>query len=402
MLSQTQYFLYVTMLSGAVCSTLFTETARGADQYRVYVGTYTRGSDSKGIYQLLLDSETGKLTHVDATENVVNPSFLAIHPNQKFLYAVNEINDFPHGIVDFPNLPSGAVSAFSIDSDSGKLTFLNQIASEGGSPCYLVVDRTGTTVLVANYSNGRICSFSIKKDGAIDDCKSVIQHSGSSINPQRQQSPHAHSINLDPENKYAVAADLGIDKLLVYIFDPKQGVLSPNSNGSHEIKMAPGAGPRHFAFHPSGKWGYVINELNLTVTAMNYNQKTGELEIIQNISTVPAGTRRKGNSTAQVLVHPSGKFLYGSNRGPNTIVMYRIDQTTGKLTLLGYQPTGGAIPRNFNIDPSGKFLLAANQDSNNVVVFKIDQKTGLLIPTGHEITVPKPVCIQFLPVSSTR
>lgn len=390
--SLTQTFLCVALVSGALCSTLLTESARGADPLRVYVGTYTRGSDSKGIYQLLLDSETGKLTHVDVTENTVNPSFLAIHPNQKFLYAVNEINDFQ-------GKPAGAVSAFAIDSASGKLTFLNQQSSLGGSPCHLVVDETGNYVLVANYSGGNICSLPVQKDGSLQPSTAFVQHTGSSVNPARQKAPHAHSINLDLKNRHAVVADLGIDELRVYDFDAQDGSLKPNAVPG--IKMAPGAGPRHFAFHPSGKWGYVINELNLTVTGMDYNPQTGVFEIIQNISTVPTGTKRKGNSTAQVLVHPSGKFLYGSNRGPNTIAMYRIDQTTGQLTSLGYQPTGGAIPRNFNIDPSGKFLLAANQDSNNVVVFKIDQKTGLLKPTGHEIAVPKPVCIQFLPVSST-
>ncbi|QDT28090.1 lactonase family protein [Gimesia panareensis] len=392
MLSPTQYFLCFALLTGAVCSTLFTESARGADQYRVYVGTYTRGSDSKGIYQLLLDGETGKLTHVDVTGNTVNPSFLAIHPNQKYLYAVNEINDFQ-------GKPAGAVSAFAIDSASGKLTFLNQQSSLGGSPCHLVVDEKGKYVLVANYSGGNICSLPIEKSGSLGLSAAFVQHTGSSVNPARQKAPHAHSINLDLKNRHAVVADLGIDELRVYDFSATDGSLKPNAVPG--IKMAPGAGPRHFAFHPSGKWGYVINELNLTVTAMDYNQKNGVFEIIQNISTVPEGTGRKGNSTAQVLVHPSGKFLYGSNRGPNTIAMYRIDQKTGKLTSLGYQPTGGAIPRNFNIDPSGTFLLAANQDSNNVVVFRIDQETGLLKPTGHEIDVPKPVCIQFLPITST-
>lgn len=392
MLAPTQYFLCFALFSGAVCSTLLTQSASGAEQYRVYVGTYTRGSDSKGIYQLLLDGKTGKLTHVDVTKNVVNPSFLAIHPNQKNLYAVNEINDFEGG-----NL--GTVSAFSIDPDSGKLTFLNQRSSYGGSPCHLVVDKTGKALLVANYSSGSICSLIIQEDGSLNGVSSTGRHFGSSVNPKRQQLPHAHSINLDPNNKYAVVADLGIDELRVYLFDSKECSLTPIAIPG--TKMAPGAGPRHFTFHPSRKWGYVINELNLTVTAMNYNQKTGVFEILQNISTVPEGTKRKGNSTAQVLVHPSGKFLYGSNRGPNTIAMYGIDQKTGELTSLGYQPTGGAIPRNFNIDPSGKFLLAANQDSNNVVVFKINQKTGVLEPTGHEIDVPKPVCIQFLPIGGT-
>ncbi|WP_417395511.1 lactonase family protein [Gimesia chilikensis] len=392
MLAPTQYFLCFALFSGSVCSTLLTQTASGAEQYRVYVGTYTRGSDSKGIYQLLLDGKTGKLTHVDVTENSVNPSFLAISPDQKYLYAVNEINDFE-------GQKAGAVSAYAIAADSGKLTFLNQHSSRGGSPCHLVVDATGKFVLVANYSGGNICTLPIQKDGSLGPSSAFVQHTGSSVNAARQKAPHAHSINLDPENRHAVVADLGIDELRVYDFSAADGSLTPNAVPG--IKMAPGAGPRHFAFHPSGKWGYVINELNLTVTAMKYNQKTGVFEILQNITTVPEGTKRKGNSTAQVLVHPSGKFLYGSNRGPNTIAMYGIDQKTGELTSLGYQPTGGAIPRNFNIDPSGKFLLAANQDSNNVVVFKIDRKTGVLEPTGHEIDVPKPVCIQFLPISGT-
>lgn len=392
MLAPTQYFLCFALFSGAVCSTLLTQSASGAEQYRVYVGTYTRGSDSKGIYQLLLDGKTGKLTHVDVTENSVNPSFLAISPDQKYLYAVNEINDFE-------GQKAGAVSAYSIAADSGKLTFLNQHSSRGGSPCHLVVDATGKFVLVANYSGGNLCTLPIQKDGSLGPSSAFVQHTGSSVNAARQKAPHAHSINLDPKNRHAVVADLGIDELRVYDFSAADGSLTPNAVPG--IKMAPGAGPRHFAFHPSGKWGYVINELNLTVTAMKYNQKTGVFEILQNITTVPEGTKRKGNSTAQVLVHPSGKFLYGSNRGPNTIAMYGIDQKTGELTSLGYQPTGGAIPRNFNIDPSGKFLLAANQDSNNVVVFKINQKTGVLEPTGHEIDVPKPVCIQFLPISGT-
>ena len=393
MFTHSPLFLCATLFSGAICSLFFTDPVIGADQYRVYVGTYTRGSDSQGIYQLLLDGKTGQLTHVDTTENVVNPSFLAIHPTQKYLYAVNEINDFQ-------GQKAGTVSAFAIDASSGKLKFLNQQTSRGGAPCHLVVDQTGKFVLVANYSGGNLCSLPIQSDGSLQPATAFVQHTGSSVNPARQTAPHAHSINLDLKNRHAIVADLGIDELRVYEFSPENGSLEPNKVPG--IKMAPGAGPRHFAFHPSGKWGYVINELNLTVTAMDYHEKNGIFEIIQNISTVPDGTGRKGNSTAQVLVHPSGKFLYGSNRGPNTIAIFQVDQKNGKLKSLGYQPTGGKIPRNFNIDPSGNYLLAANQDSNNVVVFKINQETGLLQPTGYEIDVPKPVCIQFLPVPTTR
>lgn len=373
-------------------SLLLPTHASAADQYWVYVGTYTRGSDSQGIYQLLLDAKTGKLTHVNTTKNVINPSFLTIHPNQKTLFAVNEIGDFQ-------GQKAGAISAFSIDPDTGTLSLLNQQSTKGGAPCHLVVDATGKYVLVANYSGGNICSLPILKDGKLQESISFVQHTGSSINPARQKAPHAHSINLDPQNQHAIVADLGIDELKVYQFNSEDGSLKPNSPLG--IKITPGAGPRHFAFHPTGKWGYVINELNRTITVLDYDAPNGSFKEIQTITTVPEGTPAKGNSTAEVQVHPSGKFLYGSNRGPNTLAMYRINEETGKLTSLGFQSTGGKIPRNFKMDPTGNFLLAANQDSNNVVVFKINQETGILEPTGQEIQVPKPVCIKFLPVPDT-
>lgn len=363
-----------------------------ADEAWVYVGTYTRGSDSQGIYQLLMDSQTGKLTHLATTKNVDNPSFLAIHPDQKTLFAVNEIGDFQ-------GRKAGAVSAFAIDAKTGALKFLNQQSSRGAAPCHLVVDATGKYVLVANYTGGNICSLPILKSGKLKESASFVQHTGSSVNPARQKAPHAHSINLDKQNQHAIVADLGIDQLLVYQFNSEDGSLKPNTIPG--MKLPPGAGPRHFTFHPTGKWGYVINELNRTITAMDYDAKHGSFQVIQTISTVPEGTSAKGNSTAEVQVHPSGKFLYGSNRGPNTLAMYRIDPLTGKLTSLGFQSTGGAIPRNFKIDPTGKFLLAANQETNNIVVFKINQQTGLLEETGHEIQVPKPVCIKFLPLTAT-
>tara|TARA_R110002111_G_scaffold262875_1_gene342492 strand:- start:35323 stop:36504 length:1182 start_codon:yes stop_codon:yes gene_type:complete len=380
-------FMLSTLLSG-----LHTNSVSAADQFRVYVGTYTRGSDSKGIYQLLLDCETGKLSHAGTTEGVENPSFLAVHPNHKYLYAVNEIGDYQ-------GTKSGAISSFAIDAETGGLRFLNQQSSRGADPCHLVVDATGKFVLVANYSGGSICSLPIRKNGKLKESASFIQHTGSSVNSARQTAPHAHSINLDKQNQHAIVADLGLDQLLVYRFTPSDGSLQPNSIPG--IKLPPGAGPRHFTFHPTGKWAYVINELNLTITAMNYDATNGSFKEIQTIATVPAGTPLKGNSTAEVQVHPSGKFLYGSNRGPNSLAMYRIDEQTGKLTSIGYQSTGGAIPRNFKIDPAGKFLLAANQDTHNVVVFRIDPETGLLQKTGHEIDVPKPVCIKFVPVAYT-
>ncbi|WP_417391921.1 lactonase family protein [Gimesia sp.] len=392
MFSSHPFLTATLLLLPLIGSTVVSPPKSAAAEYRVYVGTYTRGSDSQGIYQLSMDSQTGKLSLVGVTENVENPSFLAIHPNQKFLYAVNETRDFQ-------GQKSGAVSSFTIDPQTGNLTFLNQQSTRGGDPCHLVVDATGKYVLVANYGGGNICSLPLLKNGSLKEITSFVQHSGSSVNPARQKAPHAHSINLDPQNQHAIVADLGIDQLRIYQFNAEDGSLAPNPVPG--FKLPPGAGPRHFTFHPTGKWGYVINELNLTVTAMNYDAITGTFEEIQTITTVPPGTDFKGNSTAEVQVHPSGKFLYGSNRGPNTLAMYRIDQQTGKLTSIGFQPTGGAMPRNFKIDPSGSFLLAANQNTNNIVVFRIDQKTGLLQPTGHEIQVPKPVCIKFIPITAT-
>ncbi|MCH9793213.1 MAG: lactonase family protein, partial [Planctomycetes bacterium] len=369
MLLPKSFLLGAVIMLSSLITVLDAQRVSAAEKIRVYVGTYTRGSESKGIYQLLMDTESGKLSHIGTTENVDNPSFLAIHPTQKYLYAVNEI-------ADFQGTKAGAVSAFAIDPETGKLTLLNQLSSKGAAPCHLDIDDTGRTLLVANYTGGNICSLRLRKNGKLKKEVSVVQHTGSSVNPRRQKAPHAHSINLDLQNQHAIVADLGIDQLLVYQFNPENGVLKPNSIPG--IKMASGAGPRHFAFHTTGKWGYVINELNRTITAMKYNAKQGSFEEIQTISTVPEETPAKGNSTAEVQVHPSGKFLYGSNRGPNTIAMYQIDQQTGKLTSTGFESTGGEIPRNFKIDPTGKFLLAANQNTHNVVVFKINQETGTL------------------------
>lgn len=351
---------------------------------RVYVGTYTRG-DSKGIYQFDLNLDTGELTPLGLAAECTNPSFLAIHPNRKFLYCVSEISQLD-------GKSSGGVSAYEIDADTGKLSLLNQQPSGGAGPCHLIVDDAGKNVLVANYGGGSVSSLPIEDDGCLGNPNSFIQHTGSSVNPQRQKEPHAHSINLDKENRFAMAADLGLDKVLVYRFNAKSGKLEPNDPPS--VSVEPGAGPRHFAFHPSGQFAYVINEINLTVTAFKYNADRGELTPLQSITTVPDDADRKGLSTAEVRVHPSGKFLYGSNRGHDTIVVYRINQDTGKLTHVENESTQGNTPRNFFIEPTGKFLLAENQGSNSIVVFRINQDTGELEPTGHKVDVPSPVCIR--------
>lgn len=366
-------------------ATVISPAVLPAAKLRFYVGTYTRG-ESEGIYLCEMDSETGALTRKGVTRDVVNPSFVAIHPNRKYLYAVNEIGDFQ-------GEKSGAVSAFAIDGDTGELTLLNQQSSRGGAPCHLVVDAAGKNVLVANYTGGSIACLPIAADGRLRAASSAIQHMGSSVNPQRQKAPHAHSINLDAANRFAVVGDLGLDQVLVYRFDGGKGALVANDPAGIAVK--PGAGPRHFTFHPSGRFGYVINELDRTVTAFGYDAAQGKFKTLQSITTLPLGAKPIG-STAEVRVHPSGKFLYGSNRGHDSIVVYRIDKDTGKLTYVENESTQGKTPRNFTMDPSGKFLLAENQQSNSIVVFAIHPETGALESTGHALEIPSPVCIRFI------
>ena len=352
----------------------------------VYIGTYTK-TEEQGIHWLKLEMATGKLTAVGKLAGQKNPSFLAIHPNKKFLYAVNEIGNYK-------GEEAGGVSAYSIDPKTGALTFLNQQSSKGGAPCHLVVDATCRNVLVANYTGGSVASLPISRKGRLRKASSFVQHEGSSVLKPRQASPHGHSINVSPGNKFAVAADLGLDKVLVYSFDAKGGKLTP----AGFTKVTPGAGPRHFAFHPNGKFAYVINEITLTVTAFGWDEAKGKLSELQTITTLPV-ERGKGMSTAEVQVHPSGKFLYGSNRGHNTIAVFSIDGKTGKLKAIQHQSTLGKTPRNFGIDPTGKFLIAANQSSGDVFTFHINQDTGELKPTSHSVKVPMPVCVKFLDLS---
>jgi 6-phosphogluconolactonase len=357
-------------------------------KYWVYVGTYTGGpADSKGIYRFDLEATTGQLTHRSLAAETKNPSFLAIHPNHRFLYAVGELDKFQ-------GKSSGAISAFAIDSKTSDLTLLNQQSSGGAGPCHLIVDKEGKNVLAANYSGGSVCVLPIGADGKLGTATAFQQHRGSSINKSRQEGPHAHSINLDPANRFAFVADLGLDKIMVYKYDSDKGTLTPNDSPATEI--APGSGPRHFAFHPNGRHAYVINELASTITAMEYDSERGILNPTQTISTIPKGYDGD-TTTAEVQVHPSGKFLYGSNRGHNSISVFTIAANSGRLTAAGHQSQKIKIPRNFGIDPTGKFLLVANQDSNSIVVFHIDPKTGELTATGSKVEVPAPVCVKMMP-----
>ena len=360
--------------------------AQAGEPLRVYVGTYT-GGDSKGIYLLEMDPETGALTEKGLVAETPSPSFLAIHPSGKFLYAVNEVESFR-------GEKAGSVSGFAIDAKTGKLTALNQQSSKGAAPCHLVIDREGKHVLLANYSGGSVAVLPIDKDGMLGEASSFVQHKGSSADKNRQNEPHAHSINLDAANTFAVAADLGLDQVLVYRFDGTKGTLTPNAPPF--LKTPPGGGPRHFAFHPDGKHAFVILEITSKAVPLAYDAAKGTFAMGTPVSTLPEGDY-PGNSTAEVRVHPSGKYLYVSNRGHDSIAIFAIDPKTFALTPIGHQKTGGKTPRNFGIDPSGTFLLAANQDTDNVVVFRIDPKTGLLSPTGHSAKVPKPVCVKMAP-----
>lgn len=359
--------------------------ARSADHF-VYFGTYT-GAKSKGIYCWRM-SDDGKLTRVGLVAETTSPSFLAVHPSGKYLYAVGEVSNVGAK-------KTGSVSAFAIDTASGMLRPLNQQTSGGAGPCHLDVDRAGQVVLVANYGGGSVQALPIKDDGSLGEPGSFIQHEGSSVNKSRQEKPHGHAINVDPSQKFAVSCDLGLDKVLIYKLDAANAKLTPNDPPSASV--APGSGPRHLAFHPGGKFAYVINEMLCTMTAFDWDSSKGGLKEIQTISTLP-GEVQKGYSTAEVYVHPSGKFVYGSNRGHDSIVVYSVDEKTGKLTLVEHQSTQGKTPRHFGIHPSGKFLLAENQSSDSVVVFSIDPQTGKLTPTGERIEVGSPVCAVFVPV----
>jgi 6-phosphogluconolactonase len=368
--------LIAAMVSLATAATVFGESLP------VYFGTYTGGQNgSKGIYRSTLDLETGKLSEPMLVAESRNPSFIEIHPNGRFLYAVSEVGQ------------AGSVSAFAIEPGTGDLKFLNQQPSGGSGPCHVNIDHAGKNVLVTNYNSGSVSVIPIEPDGRLAKPTSFVQHEGSSINPARQKGPHAHSINVSPDDRFAFVADLGLDKIMIYKLDTEKGTIVPNDPPF--VKLKPGSGPRHFTFSPNGKFAYVINEMASTITAFAYDPASGALKEIQTISTLPSDFHGS-SSGAEVRVHPNGKFLYGSNRGHNSIAVFRIDPATGTLTFVEHETADIKTPRNFNIDPTGAFCLVANQDGNSVVVFRINQKTGALDPTGDKIAIAKPVCIRFL------
>jgi len=355
-----------------------------AESLRVFVGTYT-GPKSEGIYAFSFDNDSGAVEPLGLAAKATNPSFLAVSPDQRFLYSVNEEGQWK-------GQPGGYLTAFAIPAKGAALKELNQQSSGGAAPCHLSVDATGRNVLAANYGGGSVVSLPVNSDGSLRPSSAFIQHTGSSVNSSRQKEPHAHSINLSPDNTLAFAADLGADKIFVYRFDAGTGALMGNDPAA--VGLAPGSGPRHFACAPDGRHAFVINEMLSTLTSFSVESPRGVLTEVQTVSTLPSEFQGQ-SSTAQVCVHPNGKFVYGSNRGDDSIAVFSI-APNGKLQFVERVSTQGKTPRNFNLDPSGRFLWAANQSSDSIVLFRVDPATGRLTAQGKPLLVGSPVCVVFV------
>ncbi len=364
-------------------------TAASANPW-VYVGSYTRlepypRGRAEGIAVFRLDPATGALTLLQTAGGALNPSFLALDPTRRFLYAVN-------GVPEIDGHPGGAVSAYAVDRTTGTLTFLNRESCLGSGPSHVSVDRTGQYVFVAMYHGGSVAMLPIQSDGRLGPATDFHQLSGSSVNPARQDRPHPHSANVDLANRFVLVPDLGQDKILVYRLDLARGKLVPNDPPWATAR--PGAGPRHLAFHPSGRYAYVINEIDSTIGVYAYNGSAGALDLLQVVSTLPSDFAGE-NTGAEVRVTASGRFVYGSNRGHDSLAGFAVDEATGRLTPIGFTPTGGTTPRNFTIDDADQLVLAANQDSDTLVAFHLDARTGHLIPTGQVTPSPTPTCVRI-------
>jgi 6-phosphogluconolactonase len=358
-----------------------------ADGDLLYVGTYTAGTRSQGIYLVRMDRRSGELRQVGSVNAGANPSFLGTHPNGRFLYAVNELEQYN-------GRPTGAVSAFAIARDTGALTRLNEQSSGGGAPCFVSVDRTGRVALVANYAGGSVALLPIRPDGALASAAQVVQHTGKGPNAERQEAPHAHCILPDPSNRFALAADLGADRVFVYRLDLEAKTLSQVEGG--EAVMRPGSGPRHIACHPTLPLVFVADELDSTVATLRFDAERGALSLLETSSTLPAGWTGT-NYPADIHVAANGRMVYVSNRGHNSIAVFSVAESTGALALEQVVSTEGDWPRNFTLDPTGRWLLVANQRSDSVVVFGRDPQDGGLTPTRppQRIALPSPVCLRF-------
>ena len=356
-----------------------------SEEMWVYFGTYTRDKESQGVYFSKLNLKNGKLSKPLLAATGDNPSFVTILPNEEFLVAVEETNDYQ-------GESSGSLASYKINRNDGSLKIIDRLSTKGGAPCHISADQSGKHVFFANYVGGSIGAASVTSEGKLE-LTSFIQHKGGSVLP-RQKSPHAHSIDIDPSGKFVVCADLGLDKVMIYNFDAVKGELKASAPGF--AKVAPGNGPRHFSFSPNGKYGYTNNEITSSVTVFEFNSSSGAMKDIQTLSTLPKSHENKRNSTAELLMHPSGKFLYCSNRGHDSVAVFKTDENSGKLSLVEVEVLGVKTPRGFGIDPTGKYLIAGGQNSNDVRVFKIDASTGEISPVGDPVSVPCPVCVQFV------
>lgn len=364
--------------------------------YFVYVGTYTdTPAKGQGIYGFRYDPETGQLTSLGVAAEIPNPSFLATDPQHRFLYAVTERGSDPNMT---GALSDQTVSSYSINPRTGALTFLNKVSSAGGMPCHLVVDGTGKTLFVADYGSGRVVSYAIKPDGSIGEQTGLGQDNGSSVDPRRQQGPHVHSTVLSPDNRFLFTPDLGLDQIKIYKIDPANGTFTPDDPPF--VSVTAGLGPRHFAFGRGAKFAYVVCEMGSSVVVFSYDRAKGSLKPIQTISTLPSDFKGQ-SASAEIEVDKSGRYLYASNRGSDSITVFAIDQQKGTLTNLQVASTLGKSPRNFEIDPAGKYLIAANQNSNQLVLLKIDPRTGQLTPGDETVDVPSPVCVIFVPTKAS-
>ena len=357
-----------------------------AGKLRVYIGGYTKGK-TKGIFIYNMNPSTGFLTPQGVGPDVESPSYLALSPNHRYLYAVNEVDTFE-------GKPGGGVSSYKIDPSTGALTLINAQNSGGTGPCHISTDSAATHILVANYGSGSVEVLPVDgADGSLGMPSCLIQHSGSSVDASRQEGPHAHCSIFDPNDKFAMVCDLGLDKIVAYKYDKTAGTI--DSTGVSPGVVAPGSGPRHFVFSKDGKHGYCVTEMKSTVTAFHYDPSSGALKEFQTISALPAGFN--GNSSgAEIALSPDGKFVYSSNRGADNLAIFAVSPRDHTLSLVGHQSTGGKVPRCFGIDPSGNYIIAANQESNTLVVFKRNIKTGTLTPTGQTLECPAPVCVVYL------
>ena len=370
------------MIWAALCIVAFVGQVAQAEVQRIYFGTYT-GGVSEGIYLADFDSTTGAVSNLRVAVKTENPSFLAKHSALPVIYAAGEMVKEPDG-------DGGTVSAFRIE-DSGALTLINRASSVGAGPCHVAVAPSGKHVAVANYGGGSVALLPIDEAGALSKASAFIQHVGTSVNKERQEGPHAHSVTFDASGKFLVVADLGIDKLVIYRYDGAAGSLT----AVEPAPLQPGAGPRHTKFHPTLPILFSVNELGNAVTVFSFDAGSGGTKELQTIGTLP-GDFKGTNTTAEIRVHPSGGFVYASNRGHDSIAVFAVDGANGTLHAKGQSPTRGKTPRNFNLDPSGKFLIAANQNSDTIAVFSIDSKSGALTPVGEPVKVPVPVCVLFL------